>query len=358
MVLNLLTHRQIEPVGLDIGTSAVKLVRLRRTSDGYAVAAAAKQLIAGGPEDEKQRSQACAEAVKSCFQKACLKSKNAVAGVSGPEVMVRGFKLGPLPMEAVSQAVGIEAQQVCPLDMKHSVLDYQLIESQPIVSSDGSILQPRHGLMTVAAEHALQQKMQILAESGVRTLMIDADALALLNCLNELHLLETSGTVAVVDIGTAFTNVVIYGQDGLPFVRDINIAGQRIVEHLIQTLAVSESQAYGILSGQASADVPQNKALLALNDAIRPLANAINETLRFYSFQEKGAGLDCIYLCGGFAQTSSFAEFLADALPASVRILNPFEAMAVEDQIPDADELIKSGPAFAVAAGLAMRMVE
>jgi len=98
--------------------------------------------------------------------------------------------------------------------------------------------------------------------------------------------------------------------------------------------------------------------LLALNDAIRPLANAINETLRFYSFQEKGAGLDSIYLSGGLAQTGSFVEFLADALPAPVHILNPFEAMPVDDAIPNAAELIQSGPAFAVAAGLAMRMVE
>jgi type IV pilus assembly protein PilM len=353
MALNLLTNRQIEPIGLDIGTAAVKLVQLRKGEYGYTVTAAMTEPVAG-LDDGKQNRRSYAEAVKRCFQKAGLKSRNVVCGVSGPEVMVRGFKFGPLPDEAIGQAVAIEAQQVCALDMKHTVLDYQLVESRP--AGAGGV-RPRHGLMAAVTEHLLREKIQILSDAGARTLMMDADALALLNCLNELGLLETVETAAVINVGAALTNVVIYGQDGLPFVRDINIAGTRIVEHLSRTLEISQAQAYQSLRQEQASFESQNKVLLTLNDAIRPLANAINETLRFYSFQEKGAPLERIFLCGGFAQVSAFAEFLTDALPAPVALLNPFEKMTCDERMADAAELIKSGPAYAVAAGLAMRRV-
>lgn len=353
MALNLLTSRKIEPVGLDIGTSAVKLVQLRKVEDGYVVTAAAFEPVESCADDQKPSQGDYAQAVKHCFEKAGLKNRNVVCGVSGPEVMIRGFKFGPLPDQAVSKAVGIEAQQVCPLDMKRSVLDYQLVESD---AGDARGLRPRHGLMAVGTEHLLREKTQIVSEAGARALMIDVNALALLNCLNELGLLETAGTAAVIDIGSAFTNVVIYGQDGLPFVRDINIAGDQIVQHISRTLGISKVQAHQSLLQEQTSD-SSGESLLLLNDAIRPLANAINETLRFYSFQEKGTRLERIFLCGGLARLDAFTGFLADALPVPVSILNPFEKMTCDERAANAAELIKSGPAYAVAAGLAMRTV-
>ncbi|MCI0498838.1 MAG: type IV pilus assembly protein PilM [Planctomycetales bacterium] len=354
MALNLLTHRQIEPIGLDIGTAAVKLVQLRRGECGYTVTAAAIEPVAGGSDEPKHQYRSYADAVKNCFQKAGLKSKNVVCGVAGPEVMVRGFKFGALPDEAILKAVGIEAQQVCPLDMKHSVLDYQLVESGPL--GPGGV-QPRHGLMAVSTEHLLRERTQILLEAGVKPLIVDVNALALLNCLNELELLETAGTAAVIDVGAAFTSVVIYGQDGLPFVRYINLAGRQIIQNVSQTLDISPTEAKQVLLQEQTSSESQNKMLLTLNDAIRPLAHAINETLRFYSFQEKEARLERIFLCGGFARMNAFAEFLADALPTPVTLLNPFEKMTCDADAADAAELIKSGPVYAVAAGLAMRTV-
>jgi Tfp pilus assembly PilM family ATPase len=205
MMLNILNPQKIELAGLDIGSSAVRLVRLNKSDDGYTLIAATSESIVPCPDDEKQQRQNCVDAIRTCLQKAELKNGSVVCGISGPEVVVRGFTFPPLPDAAVEQAVRMEAQQVCPLDMKHSVLDFQLIET-PQMESTAKPVAPaaRQGVMTVGTESVIQEQMDLLAQAGAKPVMVDVNALALLNCLNELELPNTQETVAVIDIGHMF----------------------------------------------------------------------------------------------------------------------------------------------------------
>lgn len=346
-MLNLLHRQKIELAGLDIGNAAVKLVRLNKSEDGYTLAAAACEPIVPCPDDKKQQHQNCVDAVKTCLKKADFKNGNVVCGVSGPEVVVRGFSFPPLPDQAVEQAVRMEAQQVCPLDMERSVLDFQLIET-PQSKKSG-----RQGVMTVATENTVRTQTELLCEAGAKPIMVDVNALALLNCLNELESLDEMKTVAVIDVGSVLTNVIIYGCDGLPFVRDINIAGAHVIQQIGRQTGMSEDQIRQTLTQNQSQDPLDGNLLLALNGAIGPLVNAINETLRFYSFQEKTSGVDHIFLCGGFALIDAFLEFLTDAISTPVAVLNPFSMIRCDGS--NNPTIKKDGPAFAVATGLAMR---
>ena len=355
MGLNLLNRQKIELAGLDIGTAAVKLVQLDKTADGYALVGASAERIVPCQDDEQRQRQNCVDAIKACLAKTNLKGQNIVCGLSGPDVVVRGFSFPPLPDQAVNQAVQMEAQQVCPLDMQQSVLDYQLIEIPETDPASKTKAKPRRGVMAVATERLIKESEELLAEAGGKTVMVDVNALALLNCLNELKTLNAQETAAVIDIGSSQTNVVIYGQDGLPFVRDVNIAAGTIVQQISRELGKTEQEIWQMFAQEQTSAQLDNNLLLALNNAVVPLANAINETLRFYSFQEKKSGVDRIFLCGGFALIDAFVEFLSDALSAPVETLDPFSVIYDSTMSGGNEALKKNGPAFAVAAGLAMR---
>lgn len=358
MLTNILNklQTQVELVGLDIGTASVKLVQLLKDKDGYTATAAVKEEIQqdGG---SKTRSAAAVDAVQRCLKKANLSTRNVVCGVSGPDVMVRGFKFPPLPDEAVDQAVRFEVRQVCPFDSKEMILDYQLIENPAAEPQKGTSASPRSGLMIACTEHVVTEKIRILTEAGAKALLVDADALALLNCLNELHVLDTNSTVAVIDVGWELTNVVIYGQDGLPFVRDLTTAGRHIVEKIGSEVDLPMEAVRRALAGEEIEHELKSRILLALNNAVRPLALAINETLRFYSFQEKKAAVEKIFLCGGFSLLDTFMEFFADALPIEVQVLNPFDKIKCQAG-DEGNHLLKTeGPGLMVATGLAMRTI-
>lgn len=354
-MLNLLNRQKVELAGLDIGHSAVKLVRLEKGEEGYTLMAAASESVAPCPSDEKKQRQSRVDAIRACLQKTGLKNGNVVCGVAGPEVVVRGFTFPPLPDAAVAQAVQMEAQQVCPLDMKNSVLDFQLIETLPALAEEASKTPARQGVMTVATENTVREQTELLTAAGARALMVDVNALALLNCVNALDLSNAQETLAVIDIGEVQTNVIIYGTDGLPFVRDINIAGAQIIQEICRTTKLPEDEIRKMLQAERSSEQLDGNVLLAMNNAIGPLMNAVNETLRFYSFQEKTTGVDRILLCGGFALIDAIVEFLTDAVSMPIVLFNPFSSMRYDAGFGGHETLEKDGPAFAVAAGLAMR---
>jgi len=348
---------QVELVGLDIGTASVKLVRLLKDLDGYTAKVAVRETIGVNAEGERS-GNAVVTAVKNCLKRAGLNNPDVVCGISGSEVVVRGFKFPPLPDAAVEQAVRMEAQQVCPFDSKQIVLDYQLIEN-PEVSGEQKATKifPRRGVMVASTENVIKEKTTVLAEAGAKPLLVDSNALALINCLNELDLTDTNSTIAIIDIGWEFTNVIVYGQDGLPFVRDLRQAGRQVIQEISKALELSEAEVQQALTENKMAEESRNKVLLTLNNAIRPLATAINETLRFHSFQEKNSGVKKIFLCGGFSLVDTFVEFLSDAMPVETRQLNPFEKIKCDAGV-DGNKLLRTcGPDLAVAAGLAMRTI-
>ena len=356
MGLRLLNHKKIELAGLDIGSAAVKLVRLHRSGSDYTLVSAAVEPIAASQNDAKLQRQNTLDAVQACLQKTNWKGKSVVCGISGTDVVVRGFTFPPLPDAAIEQAVRMEAQQVCPLDMNQSTLDFQLIQTAPETpEKTASKAKVRRGVMAVGANRTIQERTDLLTEAGVKPLMMDVDSLAMLNCLNELQLVEPQETAAVIDIGNVLTNVVIYGRDGLPFVRNINTAGGTIIRHISGELDTPDEDIWNQFTQNGEADQLDDRFLLSLNNAIVPLMNSINETLRFYSFQEKQSGVDRIFLCGGLALIKPFVEFLSDALSVPVESLNPFTKMACNTQNKTHQALIKNGPVFAIATGLAMR---
>lgn len=359
MLANVLNkwQTQVELVGLDIGTASVKLVRLLKGAKGYTATLAVKEEIDNAAEKEK-RQAAVTAAVKRCFDKAGVSGRNVVCGLEGSQVVVRGFKFPPLPDVAIDQAVQFEARQVCPFDDKQSVLDYQLIEVPDLTpeEKDAAAVR-RHGLMVVSTKEAVTEKTSIIAAAGGRTILVDAGALALINGLTELQSLEAASTVAAIDVGATYTHVVIYGKDGLPFVRDLNIAGGDIIRSISDNADIPPQQVRQALCGeQVDAEIT-NKVLLAMNDAIRPLAAAVNETLRFYAIQEKGAGVEKMYLCGGFSLVDAFVEFLTDAVSVEVELFNPFETIHCDAGKEGNEQLKSCGAAWATAAGLAMRTI-
>ncbi|MHC5083048.1 MAG: type IV pilus assembly protein PilM [Planctomycetota bacterium] len=354
MGLNLLKKNQVELVGLDIGSTSVKLVQLTKAGDAYTADKAVYEMIRCDSDDENARKDACVEAVKRCFAKAGIKPQQVVCSLAGPEVIVRGFNFKPIPMENLQQAIYYEARQVCPLDMSKSVMDYQLVESPELAKKEK--VAPRNGIMVIAAQQTIKDHMSMLQEAGVSPLMIDVESLALLNCLNELDYVKQMQTVAVINVGNACTSVVIYGRNGLPFVRDLNHSGGQVVQQISEQLQIEPAQVQQALSSDSqSSDEVRNQVLLAMNDAIRSLTMSINETLRFYSFQEKDAAIEKVFLCGGFSLVDTFVDFLTDSLAVETEILNPFDKIQCCAGTEGNEMLKTCGSALAVATGLAMR---
>ena len=115
-----------------------------------------------------------------------------------------------------------------------------------------------------------------------------------------------------------------------------------------------------ILFGDSKAE--QSELYESLEKATKKLIVDITETLRYYNTQKKSAPPEKIFVCGDFALIQGFVELLNNQLPVEALLWNPFDTIRCETGrnhrgALQKNILQKSGPAMAVAAGLAMRSI-
>jgi len=366
----LLDIRQSEVLGLDIGSSTVKLIQMRKDNGDYKVAAAGIAEIANETEDKSQIETNITKAIHKCFQSVSVKTNLAVCSVCGPEVAVRYFKFPSLQTEEIPGAILLEAEQVCPFNIGESAVEYQLIPN-----GDNNI----SGVFVAATNNLIKAKRQLVKNASLNSVLMDVDGLALLNCLSQYENAGTTGATAILNVGSRFTNLAIIGDNSLPFVRDISYAGNDIVKKIAEENEVSQETVSKILSGEEGAGLLQKEVsqetiskilsseegagLLqkelddSFANACQKLVDDVADTLRYYMAQEKSGFVEKVFVCGGFSLVKGFVELLDNQLPTAAVLWNPFDKIAQDKHLQGKEVLKENGPAMAVAAGLAMRSI-
>ncbi len=338
---------ELEPTfGLDIGSSSVKLLQLQKDVNGFSVTAAAMaDITTNGSLDGEQARLNTVNAIRECLLLTGIESRSAICGLSGPEVAVRDFKFPVLTPEELDNAVDLEAGQACPFNVSESVVDHQILSSTPEGVS---------GVLVAATQKLVNDKVRSAGNAQVQTVLMDVDGLALLNCFKQMRNRSQLQTITILNIGSSCATLAILGNDNSVFVRDIQHAGDSIIADIANAKSLSRESVKQILVTEGC-NSPKLDAQI-VQKACQRLISDITDTLRFYTAQQKNAFIDKIYVCGGFALVKGFIGFLGSQLSAKVILWNPFDEIACP-VIQYRDIVEKSGPAFAVAAGLAMRSI-
>ena len=342
----MLNFTKTELLGLDIGSSAVKVVRLRKDDAGYTVTAAGIAEIAVSEEDNNHRKINAVKAIRECLESTGRKMKLAVCGLSGPEVAVRDFEFPSLSTSEIDGAVLFEASQVCPFNAADSAVDYNLIPN----GDDKT-----RGILVAATNALIKNKVQLAKEAALKCVLMDVEGLALLNCFNGLANDSEKSTTAILNVGGSHTTVAIMGNNGRPFIRDMTFAGDDIIKQIATDKSMSTEDVKGILSADSTAS--QIDLNDSLEKACQKLIDDVSKTLRYYATQEQSRHVEKIFVCGGFALTKGFIKLLNSRLGAETVLWNPFEKIRCDTAQRFGDICDKKGPALAVAAGLAMRSV-
>lgn len=341
-------------LGLDIGLSSIKIVRLRKDSDGYAVTACGISEIPlnGGSEgNQRRRLTNIARAIRECRELSGVNAKMAICGVSGPEVAVRDFEFPSIPNEEVEGAVQLEASQVCPFKTEDSTVDYQVMRN-----GNDKI----RGILVATTNALIKSKMYLAKQAALNCILMDVDGLALLNCFGELESQEPGQATAILNVGGSYTTLAIMGEDGWPFIRDMIYVGDDIVKQMAAEKDVSAGTLRQVLSGESKTE--GTELYDSMERASKKLVADVTETLRYYNTQKRSSSLKKIFVCGGFASAEGFIEILNRQLPVETVLWNPFDKIRCETGrnhrgALQKKVLQKSGPAMAVAAGLAMRSI-
>jgi len=344
----LIKLNQAELVGLDIGTSSVRMVQLQKDETGYAVVAANITEIPDNKDDISHREAEIVRAIRKCVHAAKVQTRRAVCSVSGPEVAVRAFSFPPLKDEEVESAVMLEAAQVCPFNIDDAVVDYQLMPNGEDVK----------GILVAATNDVVKRKKHLVEKASLECVLLDVDSLALLNCFGE-HTKKRSAdsAVAILDVAESSSIVAIVSEDTPPFVRNMHYAGADILSRMSAELAEPPETVAGALAGCDNPTIDAKRLRGSLERACQKLITGVTDTLRYHTAQEKSSPVEKMYVCGSFSMAEGLVDVLGRELGLKTLLWNPFDTMQCNVDRKCLDVVQNKGPAMAVAAGLAMRTI-
>ena len=331
--------------GLDIGSSAVKALKLKETGGTYRIEALG---IAPLPPDaiadgSIKDSGTVADAIRSAVTKAGVSGKETVIAICGRELIIKKIQIPEVPPREVHDVVQLEAEHHIPFAIDEVFLDYHG------VGQHDSLLD----LILVAVKKSkVLEYAAVVEQAGLRPSIVDVDSFALGNQFELNYPDDRHEAVALIDIGASFmkTNVVRGGST--IFARDIPFGGNNYTQAIAQQLKVPFEQAEAAKLGR-DVGVRWEAVVPALEAVSRELYLEVQRTFDYFASTAESERIGRIVLAGGCSLLPGLNDYLSSNWGIPVELARPFERIEVDPQYTE--DVNAAGPALAVAVGLALR---
>jgi type IV pilus assembly protein PilM len=340
-------------VGLDIGSSSVKLVQLRQKKGGYALQCFATSKLP--PETivdgALMNSAAVVQAIQDLFAEGKVKTKEVAIGVRGHSVIIKKIALPRMSQEELDDSIQWEAEQYIPFDVKDVHIDTQ------ILTPEGDAAGQMDVLLVAAKKDMINDYTSVCAEAGVTATVVDVDAFAVQNAYEVSYEAAAGETVVLINVGAAVTNVNIIANGTTTFTRDVAMGGNSFTEEIQKQLNISYDEADALkVGGQGETDalVPQEVERV-IQGVADQLASEIQRSLDFYAATAADNRITRVYLSGGSAPIPALFKVIESRAGVPVEILNPFKAIEIDNRKFDPMVITQAAAGAAVAVGLALR---
>ncbi len=353
--------------GLDVGHSAVKLVRID-TADGKArVTQVQIRPIECGPAEELARESLVKEHLRALRSDGFL-TGSVVTNFYHPDSIVESFRLPKMPPEELQQAVLWEAQERLSLKPEKSIIR-TIVNGETVV--DG---QPQLELLLISVpKEPLIASWRFFAEMGVRVVAVEPSSLAAFYPLRSQNLWKPTDVVGHLEMGAKVSHLSFIRGGAVRFNRSFPVAGdtvtQAIADYCQKEFAEAErlKREFGISkmaleedrheAGHAAEDRVRVSHALGLH--LEQLVAEIEHSYRYFAFELGGTDapkMDRLLITGGGGLLKYLPDFLNSRLSVPVEVVDPLSGLETDERVREELEP-GSGQRLAAAIGLALRPV-
>ncbi|MGH9557542.1 MAG: type IV pilus assembly protein PilM, partial [Terriglobales bacterium] len=333
-------------VGLDIGSSSIKAVELKKQRDGVTVFHAGMEPLSTDVVVDSMivDSGSVSAAISKLFAEQQIKAKSVATSVSGHSVIVKPITVPAMSDAELSESIQSVASQNIPFDIADVNIDYQ------ILSEEGSGAATMDVLLVAVKKDKVLNYTNVLSLAGKQPALVDIDAFALQNCYQFNYEPAPGTTVALLNLGASVMNINIVKGTTPLFPRDVSVGGNQYTDALQKELDLSFDDAEGLKLGRKVGTVSEDAKLPVLQQVTEVIVLEIQKTFDYFRATAAGEHIERIYLAGGSSKVPGLVEALRQEFSLPVEILNPFQRI----QVGAAAALIEQNAGqWAVAVGLA-----
>ncbi len=338
-----------ELVGIDIGSSSIKLVQLKKHGDNFTL-----QNVGIWPlppeaivDNTLMDTTSIVEAIKALLKSLGIKTKEASCSISGNSVIIRKISLPAMTQEELEDQIFWEAEQYIPYDINDVNVDFEILETDLAESAKMTVL------LVASKKDFINEYVSVFNEAGMKLVVVDVDSFAIQNSFELNYESEKDNVVALINIGASIVNVNIVKGGISLFTRDVQLGGNIYTEEIQRQFALSSEEAEKVkVTGEYSDQTRLQELISRINDT---LSLEILRSLDLYYSTAEDQKISKIYISGGCSKVAMLPAVLSQRSNLPVEILNPFLNIKYNEKEFDPEYLKEIGPFVAVATGLAMR---
>jgi len=338
-------------IGLDIGSSSVKAVQLRRKGTGWALQAFGMQpLVPQTIVDGTIMDQgAVAEAVRQLWRRLKLKQKEVAIAIAGHSVIIKKIAVPQMTAEALAANIRNEAEHHIPFGRDDVELDYHV--TNPANSSGQTEL-----LLVAAKKEVVSDYVQVVRDANLLPLIVDVAAFASQNGFEANYPLDPRETIVLINIGAAISNINIVRSGVSLFTRDVTIGGNAFTEEIQKQLGIAadEAEAYKVGGNQTEDGVVPQEVIRVMDGVSEVMAGEFQRSLDFFLATTPDANVTRIVLAGGSAKVGSLHRAIERRSRLPLEVADAWRKVEIDSSL-DRGYLGAHSPEALIGVGLSMR---
>ncbi len=342
-------------LGIDISSTAVKLLELSKSGDRYRVESYGVEPLPANAVVEKNIAdvEGVGDAMARLVGRARPGTKQAAVAVAGSAVITKVIEMdASLNDDEMERQLRADADQYIPFPLDEVRMDFEVmgpVEDNP---------ERAEVLLAASRTENVEMRTDALEIGGLQAAVVDVEAYAMERAFQlVLPQLPDSGeleTVAVFDIGATMTTLNVLHQGRTVYTREQLFGGKQLTEEIQRRYGISMDEAGLAKKTGELPDDYESEVLQPFKDAV---VQQVNRSLQFFYGSTQFNEVDYILLAGGSAAIEGLAELVEEKVGAPCSVANPFTDMTLANKV-NANAIAGDAPALMIACGLALRSFE
>lgn len=340
-------------IGLDISSSAVKLVELAEAGanqfrlERYAIEPLPRDAVTDG---NIASLEAVAESIRRAWRRLGSSTKQVALALPAAAVITKKITL-PAGLRELEMEIQVEseANQYIPFAIEEVNLDYQVLGPAGTGADEVEVL------IAASRKEKVEDRVAAVEAAGLRAVVMDVESFASQSAFDLVkRRLPEAGkgkVVALVDIGAQMMKVTVLRDDNVLYSREQAFGGNQLTQDISRNYGMSTEEAE---AAKRSNSLPENYE----HDLLRPFSESvaleISRALQFFFTSTQFNQVDHIVLSGGCAVIPGIDQVVAGRTQVTTEVANPFVGMNLSSRIRPKN-LAADAPALLVACGLALR---
>lgn len=339
-------------IGLDIGTSSIKMAELDVSRRGaslkaFAMVPTPSQSVVGG---DIIQPQLISEAVAALAAELKSKKTSIATGLWGTSVIVKKISIPKMDEKLVAEQIRWEAEQYIPFDVNEVNLEFEILKASRQSAETMDVL------LVAARQENLFKYVEIVEGAGLQCAVIDVGGFALANCFEKNYGPIPGQNVAVMNIGASVTNFVVIENGEVVFCRDIPVGGLTYTGDIQKAMGISFEEAEAMKISLSSGQPTPEEVSAVIQAAHETVSEEINGSIDFFTNTSQGGTISQCYITGGGSRTPGLITHLSNYIKIPCDVFDPFHKIGHSDKALSPSYIAQIRDFAAVAMGLGLRL--